>query len=99
MYYQDDPYGMTREEEMKVELRAAYDRIALLEGQLDDAQLKIHDLEADLRMIRSTSKTAMEVIRTHRLKRIEPRGEIVNPHVLEHVPEPSPFTSSGESHG
>lgn len=49
----DDPYYMTLEEELRVELRGALDRIALLEGQLEDAQLKIHDLEGDLRMVRS----------------------------------------------
>jgi len=54
---QDDPYYMTPEEEARVELRAALDRITLLESQLEDAQLKIADLEGDLRMVRSGRDT------------------------------------------
>lgn len=86
----DDPYFMTPEEELRVELRSALDRIALLEGQLEDAQIKISDLEGDLRMVRSTAKTAIDVIHTHRLIKAEVRGEIVNPHVVPHVEEPKP---------
>ncbi len=55
--YTDDPYYMTPEEESLVELRAAHDRIALLEGQLEDAQMTISDLEGDLRMVRSGRNT------------------------------------------
>ena len=104
----DDPYYMTREEEREMELRAALDRIALLEGQLEDAQLKIHDLEGDLRMVRSGRDQAMKLIRERGLRTVKEaarlnaprkqkvRGEIVNPHVHEHVPEPSPFPTEDD---
>lgn len=62
MYYNDDPYYMTPEEEARVELRAALDRIDLLEGQLEDAQIRISDLEGDLRMVRSGRDCAMKLI-------------------------------------
>ena len=55
----DDPYYMTPEEETRVELRGALDRIALLEGQLDDAQIAISDLKAEnCALLAETSKWA-----------------------------------------
>lgn len=64
----DDPYYMTPEEELRVELQGAMDRIALLEGQLEDAQLENADLKADLRMVRSGRDTAMRLIRERGLR-------------------------------
>lgn len=90
----DDPYYMTPEEEARAEWRAAQDRIALLEGQLEDAQMKIADLEADLRMVRSGRNTFSRLYRDleHKIvNRWRVRGEIVNPHVLPHAAEPPRF--------
>jgi hypothetical protein len=55
----DDPYYMTPAEEREVELRAALDRITLLEGQLEDAQITIGDLKAEnCELLAETSKWA-----------------------------------------
>jgi hypothetical protein len=66
--YTDDPYYMTPEEEARVELRAALDKIALLEGQLEDAQMKIADLEGDLRMVRSGRDCFAKLIKDRGLR-------------------------------
>ena len=92
----DDPYYMTPEEELRVELSGALDRIALLEGQLEDAQMTISDLQADLRMVRSARNGFKQLYRELEHKIVNkirgPRrtGEIVNPHVLPYAEEPQP---------
>lgn len=101
----DDPYYMTAEQELNVELRCALDRISLLERQLEDANMTISDLTADLRMVRSGRdgfskliqerglRTPKETARLNAPRRQKDRGVIVNPHVFEHAPEPQKFPS------
>lgn len=55
----DDPYYMTAEEELRVELRSALDRITQLEGQIEDARITISDLQAaNSSLLAETSKWA-----------------------------------------